>query len=47
MSIAPDKFLDDWSAQEFYHLVRFLSWEGKAQKDYSEIIAAKLKANQK
>lgn len=43
MSIDPEKFVHDWSAREFWHLVRFLSWESKAQRDYSEIIAAKHK----
>jgi hypothetical protein len=30
-----------WSAREFYHLVRYLAWEGHAQREYSEIMAAK------
>lgn len=41
MSIAPEVFCNDWNAQEFYHLVRFLSWESKAQRDYQEIMAKK------
>lgn len=43
MSIDPEKFCNDWTAQEFYHLVRFLSWESDAQRRYSDIMAAKNK----
>jgi hypothetical protein len=47
MSIAPEVFLHNWSATEFYHLISYLSWEAKAQHDYQELIAAKARAENK
>lgn len=43
MSIAPEVFMNDWSAREYYHLVNFLSWESKYQRDYQDIISRKNK----
>ena len=47
MSIAPETFCSTWNAREFYHLVLFLSWEAKCQKDYSEMMSAKMQRNNK
>jgi hypothetical protein len=47
MSIAPEVLCNDWNAREFYHLVRYLSWEAKARNDYQELMAAKAKAQTK
>jgi hypothetical protein len=47
MSIAPEVLCNDWNAREFYHLVRYLSWEAKAQHDYQELMNAKAKAQTK
>lgn len=44
MSIEPDTFLHKWNAREFYYLICYLAWEGKAQRDYQEIMAAKARA---
>jgi len=44
MSINPSEFVHEWSAREFYHLIRFLSWESKTQRDYQDLMAAKMKA---
>lgn len=41
MSISPKVFLDEWSAKEFYDLSMYLAWEGKASRDYSEIMQQK------
>lgn len=41
MSIDPKEFLKDWTAREFYHLVRFLSWESDSQREYSKIMGSK------
>jgi hypothetical protein len=40
MNMKPEELIH-WSAREFYHLVRYLAWEGHAQREYSEIMAAK------
>jgi hypothetical protein len=36
----PETFMG-WSAREFYHLVRFLSWEADSQREYSKIMGEK------
>jgi hypothetical protein len=36
----PETFME-WSAREFYHLVRFLSWESDSQREYSKIMGEK------
>jgi hypothetical protein len=36
----PDLFLER-PAAEFYHLVRFLSWESDSQREYSKIMGEK------
>ena len=43
MSIAPDYFLQKWSAQEFYLLVKFHAWEAHAEKRYDELMRLKQK----
>lgn len=47
MSLDPEVLVRDWNVREFYHLVRYLSWEAKAQRDYQEIMAAKARASAK
>lgn len=44
MSIAPDTFLHKWSAQEFYHLIRYRAWKSHAQNEYQKLITAKINA---
>jgi len=41
MSIAPETFMHEWHADEFYLLQKFLAWEAKAQNEYSKLMAAK------
>ena len=41
MNINPEVLVNDWNAREFWHLVRFLSWESKVQRDYQELMSAK------
>ncbi len=47
MSIDPEKLTNDWNVREFYHMVRYLSWESKAQRDYQDLMAAKAKQQMK
>jgi hypothetical protein len=44
MSIAPEEFVHKWSVKEFYHLVRFLSWESYGQNEYQKLLALKHKS---
>jgi hypothetical protein len=34
-----EKVCNDWSAREFYHLVRYRSFESQAQRRYAELMA--------
>jgi hypothetical protein len=43
MSIPPEDFCNDWSAREFWHLVRLHAWESDAQREYSRIMGEKIK----
>ena len=36
-----EKVCQDWSASEFYHLVRYRSFESHALKEYQKLVAAK------
>ena len=47
MSIDPERFVHDWNVREFYHLIRYLSWESKAQRDYQDLMAQKAKSGMK
>lgn len=41
MKIKPNEFLQEWSAEEFYLLLKLHAWESHSQKRYSELMAAK------
>jgi hypothetical protein len=47
MGINPGEFVNDWDVREFYHLIRYLSWESKAQRDYQDLMAQKAKSGMK
>jgi len=40
MSMNPETFME-WSAREFYHLVRYHAWKGYYEREYSKIMSAK------
>ena len=40
MSVNPQHFMD-WSAREFWHMIRYHSWKMDATREYSKIMAEK------
>jgi hypothetical protein len=43
MSISPEDFCRDWSARDFWHMIRYHSWRADAQREYSKIMGDKIK----
>jgi hypothetical protein len=40
MSVNPETFMQ-WTAREFYHLVRFHAWRSSGENEYRKIMGAK------
>jgi hypothetical protein len=40
MSVNPQHFME-WSAREFWHMIRYHSWKMDATREYSKIMAEK------